>query len=115
MSWRIDDDSAVDFPSPRATFAATTLREYATASSNVIQPMPLRSASSTWVRPRSSLSVPTSLILVLVVTVFVSNPAMAVSILKTEPGSYTELTTGSMKRDGSVAAIAWYWLPSYEG
>jgi len=87
---RARDDSdapAVVFPSPTATFAATTLREYATPSSNVIQPIPLRSASSILVRPLSRWSVPVSLIRVDVVTVPLVIAAAAVIILKTEPGS----------------------------
>ena len=56
-------------------------------SSNVIQPMPLRSALSILVRPPSSLSVPTSLIFVVRVTVPASRAVAAVIILNTEPGS----------------------------
>ena len=86
-SCRIADDWRVVEASPSATLAATTLRDQATASSNFIQPLPLWSASSTCVRPPSRTSFGTSLSSVVVVTVFVSRPAIAVSILKTEPGS----------------------------
>ena len=80
-------DSFVVLPVSSATFAATTLREYAIQSSNVTQPIPLRSELSIFARPSSSLRVPTSLIFVAGVTAPVSMPAIAVSILNTEPGS----------------------------
>ncbi len=56
-------------------------------SSNDIQPMPLRSASSIFVLPLSRRSVPTSLIRVCRVTVPASRAAAAVIILNTDPGS----------------------------
>ncbi len=67
--------------------AATTLREKAIASSNLIQPIALWSASSMWARPLSSSRVPVSLTFVFVVTWCFSIAATTVSILKTEPGS----------------------------
>jgi hypothetical protein len=54
VEWRIAAAPFVVLSSPSATLAATTFREKAIASSNVIQPMALWSASSTWVRPPSS-------------------------------------------------------------
>ena len=65
---RIRDAVRVLESRPSATFAATTFREKAIASSNVIQPLALWSASSTCVRPPSSFRIPVSLIRVFVVT-----------------------------------------------
>jgi len=106
VEWRIEEAVRTLLSRPSATLAATTLRDQAIPSSKVSQPIALWSASSMWVRPLSSMRMPVSLIFVLVVTVRVSRPAIAVSILNTDPGSYTELTTGSMKRFGSTAATA---------
>ena len=78
---------AVVLPSRRATFAATTLREYAMASLNFMTPMPSWFALSIFVRPPSRWSVPTSLIFVFIVTVPSPRAAVAVSILNTDPGS----------------------------
>ena len=74
-------------PSFRATFAATTLREYAIASSKVMTPIDRWSALSTFARPPSTRSVPWSRTLVLGVTVPAPRAAVAVIILNTEPGS----------------------------
>ena len=87
MSWSVVAAFLVFLPRPSATLAATTLRDQAMASSNVSQPMPWRFALSTFVRPLSSRSVPTSLIRVPGVTVPFSSAAAAVIILNTEPGS----------------------------
>ena len=46
------------------------------------------------------------MIFVLVVTVLRSRAAATVIILKTDPGSYTFETTGSMNRFGVFAAMA---------
>ena len=78
---------AVVLPSFMATRAATTFREYAMASSNVIQPIPLRSALPTSARPLSSLNVAVSRSLVFMVTTPSWRAAVAVSILNTDPGS----------------------------
>ena len=74
-------------PSLRATLAATTLREYATASANDITPIALWSASSTWARPPSTRRIPVSRSFVPGFTTPEPRAAVAVSILNTDPGS----------------------------
>ena len=64
------------------------------------------SAFWTNARPLSSERTDWSWRIVVRVTTPACRAAVAVSSLKTEPGSYTADTTGSTKRDGSLAAIA---------
>src|ERR1035437_1656770 len=108
------EEAAVFLPSLNAACETPTLRDQATMSANDREPVALRSASATsW--PPGRDRTPVSLILVVSRVVLESRAAEAVSILKVEPGSYTSLTTGSVKSDGSCAATCEYMFASYDG